>query len=201
MTVTFPPSNFRTAKIVIHRVETGQRFYRLYSNNYPDPLGVGFGNSRFSDPRPLGSRVFKTLYLGESFQVCFAEVILRDQRDGKLDNLPIAEKEMSAHFFSTIAATEPLMMLDLRNANSAKMGVPTDVAKRLDQGLARTWAVAFHEHQNQLDGIIYSSRLTAENNLAIFDRSIHKLKVLSTVPILTVGDLARVLDDFEIALV
>lgn len=74
------------------------------------------------------------------------------------------------------------------------MGVPTDVAKASKQSLARQWAVAFHEHVSQVDGIIYPSRLNGHTNLAVFDRSIGKLKAVGTTKLLRAPGLAAVLN-------
>jgi len=46
------------------------------------------------------------------------------------------------------------------------MGVPSDVARASQQSLSRVWSVAFFEHPEKPDGIIYPSRLNAETNFS-----------------------------------
>ncbi len=43
------------------------------------------------------------------------------------------------------------------------------------QSVARAWSVAFYDHPVAPDGIIYSSRLNEDTNLAVYDRAIGKL--------------------------
>ena len=93
------------------------------------------------------------------------------------------------------------MMVDLRDDGPIKMGVPTDVAKGSKQSLARKWAVAFNEHDSQVDGIIYPSRLNGHTNLAVFDRAIGKLKVVGTTKLIRAPGLADVLNDLNVAII
>ena len=81
------------------------------------------------------------------------------------------------------------------------MGVPSDVAHASDQRLARAWSLAFHEHPSKPDGIVYSSRLNGQTNLAVYDRAISKLRVVETTPLIGVADLPAALDELQVALV
>jgi len=94
------------------------------------------------------------------------------QRDGLIGDQPIAESELRDRQFAQIEVIEPLTMIDLRDDGAIKMGVPTDVAKSSKQSLACKWAVAFHEHRDQVDGIISPSRLNGHKSCAV--RSIHR---------------------------
>uniref|UniRef100_UPI00262E9555 RES family NAD+ phosphorylase n=1 Tax=uncultured Rhizobium sp. TaxID=155567 RepID=UPI00262E9555 len=134
-------------------------------------------------------------------KVCFLEAVLRDQRDGVLGDLPIAESELYDRNFAEIEVINPLTMVDLRDDGPIKMGVPTDVAKGSKQSLARKWAVAFNEHDSQVDGIIYPSRLNGHTNLAVFDRAMGKLKAVGTMKLIRAAGLADVLNDLNVAIV
>ncbi len=74
--------------------------------------------------------------MGDTIKVCFLEADLRDQRDGLIGDLTIAESELSDRQFVQIEVSDPLTMVDLRNDGAIKMGVPTDVAKSSKQSLA-----------------------------------------------------------------
>ena len=202
MASTLPPLGFANASLHLHTVAAGLRFGRIYLARYPDPLGFGKAPSRFSDPRrrKFANR-FGVLYLGDTVKVCFLEAALRDQRDGILGDLPIAESELYDRHFAEIEVTTPLTTVDLRDDGPIKMGVPTDVAKGSKQSLARRWSVAFHEHIRKVDGIIYPSRLNGHTNLAVFDRAIGKLKVAGTTTLIRASGLAGVLNDLNIAIV
>ena len=202
MAGALPPPGFANASLHLHTVAAGLRFGRIYLGRYPDPLGFGKTPSRFSDPRrrKFANR-YGLLYLGDTVKVCFLEAVLRDQRDGILGDLPIAESELYDRHFAEIEVTTPLTMVDLRDDGPIKMGVPTDVAKGSKQSLARQWAVAFHEHRTQVDGVIYPSRLNGHTNLAVFDRAIGKLKAVGTKKLILAPGLADVLNDLNVAVI
>lgn len=132
--------------------------------------------SRFSDPRRrVDANRFGVLYLGSSLKVCFIEAILRDDRYHVVGRLPIAEKLLENRAVASIAPTRDLKLLDLRGDGSVRMGIPSDVARGSKQTLARAWSVAFHEHFEAVDGILYPSRLNGEHNLAIYERAVPAL--------------------------
>jgi hypothetical protein len=81
------------------------------------------------------------------------------------------------------------------------MGIPTDVVRGSKQGLARRWSVAVHAHPEQVDGLIYPSRLNGETNLALYDRAILKLTSTRTTVLKRASGLAAALGEFEVALV
>lgn len=113
---TLPPTGFARAGLQIHEVAAGQRFGRIYSGRYPDPLGTGKTPSRFSDPRRrIPANRFGVLYLGESVKVCFLEAVLRDQRNGAIGDLPMEETELHARLYAEIEVVTPPSMVDLRD--------------------------------------------------------------------------------------
>ncbi|MFA6032691.1 MAG: RES family NAD+ phosphorylase [Myxococcota bacterium] len=197
-----PPPDFERAKLEIETIPRGRTFGRIYWSTYPDPLGYGKSPSRFSDPRRrLDANRFGVLYLGDSLKVCFLEIVLRDRREGIIDDLPIEEVELTRRRYAEIATTTDLRLVDLRGDNGVRMGVPTDVVRAQRQNLARQWSLAFHEHPSQPDGILYPSRLNGETNLAIYNRSIGKLQPKRVVTLLGALGLAQILEDFRVGLV
>ena len=196
-----PPTDFARAKLEIETIPLGRTFGRIYWSTYPDPLGYGKSPSRFSDPRRrVTANRFGILYLGDSLKVCFLETVLRDRREGLVDDLPIDEVELTQRRYAEIGTMAELRLVDLRDDNTVRMGVPTDVVRAQRQNLARRWSVAFHEHPSQPDGIIYPSRLNGATNLAIYDRSIAKLQPQRVVTLIGAPGLAQVLDDFRVGL-
>lgn len=96
--------------------------------------------------------------------------------------------------------TRELKLLDLRGDGPVRMGIPSDVAGGSNQTLACAWSVAFHEHPQAVDGIIYPSRLNGEHNLAIYGRAVPALRCTGTVPLLGAKGLVEVLREFKVAL-
>ncbi len=197
-----PPVAFATTPLQIHTVGPGERFGRVYLGHHPEPLGFGKTPSRFSDPRRrIAANRFGVLYLGESLMVCFLEAVLRDQRDGVVGRFAMAESELHDRLFADIEVVDTLRLVDLRDERAIRMGVPTDAHRASRQTLARLWSVAFHEHPDIPDGIIYPSRLNGQTNLAIYDRAIPKLKVHRLRKLIAAPDLEQVLDDLKIELI
>ncbi|CDZ54343.1 RES family NAD+ phosphorylase [Neorhizobium galegae] len=197
-----PPAGFERFPLDIENIPPGRRFGRIYASVFPDLLGFGKTPSRFSDPRRRDpTKRFGVLYLGETLKVCFLEAILRDRRDGLIDDLPIEEKEIYARRYAEIQTITELRLVDLRDDHAIRMGVPTDVAKSSRQSLARTWSLAFHDHQSVPDGIIYPSRLNGHTNIAVFGRAVSKLAPARVVPLIGAAGLAAVINDLRVSLV
>lgn len=115
-----PPKGFAARPLVLHAPSADETWLRLYRRSHGDPLGLGKGPSRFSDPRP----------------------------------------------------------------QPAHESVPTDAVRASDQALGQAWALAFHEHDTAPDGLIYPSRLNGEDNIALFDRALAKVRVAGVGPLL-----------------
>jgi len=197
-----PTSKFRNVKLRTATIPANKRFHRLFLDIYPDPLGFGKSPSRFSDPRRrIVANRFGVLYLGESLKVCFLEALLRDERNGAVGDYPLAEAELRRRLYAEINVARALTLVDLRGDAAIRMGVPSDVARASRQSLARAWSVAFYEHPEAPDGVIYPSRLNMETNLAIYDRAVPKLKLSGLIRLIDAPDLPSVLDELAVAIV
>jgi hypothetical protein len=174
-----PTPAFAGVALDITTIPAGAEVGQIHRKIYPDPLGFGKNLSRFSDPRRrVAAGRFGVLYLGSSLKVCFLETILRDERDGIVGQLEIAERELDDRRYSEVRVREPLHVVDLTGDGPIRMGIPSDVARSSRQALARKWSVAFYGHPAMVDGIVYPSRLNGEINLAVYDRSVTKLEPL-----------------------
>ncbi|MBB5704573.1 hypothetical protein FHS76_004495 [Ochrobactrum daejeonense] len=137
------------------------------------PLGMGFGHSRFSSP----NRKFRLLYAAFDLATAIAETIIRDRFEGT-DERVLDESEIEDWIVTEVTATDPLIVLDLRTTGLLRLGVSTDAARakehregqRLSENVFGSYAV---------DGILYSSRLTASNCVAVFDRAVGSKLVAS----------------------
>lgn len=113
--------------------------------------------------------------------------------------LGLEERELEERLYAEIKVASPLHLVDLRDNNAIAMGVPSGVLRGARQTLGRTWSVAFHEHPQAPDGIIYPSRLNGQVNLAIYCRAVPKLSPHRLRRLSDVVELAPVLDDLEVA--
>jgi hypothetical protein len=139
--------------------------------------------------------------MGSSLKVCFLEAILRDQRNGAVGDYPIEESELRTRHYAEIEVAAELRLADLRGDGRVRMGVPSDVSGAASQTLGRAWALAFNEHPAAPDGIIYPSRLNGEINVAVFDRSIPKLRVVRHAPLISAPGLAAIIDQLQVAVI
>lgn len=196
-----PTPAFDGVALDLMTVPAGANFGRIHRKMFSDPLGFGKNPSRFSDPRRrTEANRFGVLYLGSSLKVCFLETVLRDDRDGIVGQIAIAESELDDRRYAEIRVRQALRLLDLTGDGPVRMGIPSDVARSRRQGLARKWSVAFHEHPQRPDGIAYPSRLNGETNLAIYGRAVGKLELFREQHLKRAAGLPSVLDDFQVAL-
>lgn len=159
------------------------------------PLGMGFGQSRFSSP----GKIFRLLYGAHDLATAIAETIVRDRFEGTLDRV-LDESEIEDWAVAEVTATDPLILLDLRTVGLLRLGVSTDAARakqhlegqKLSETIYGTYAI---------DGLLYSSRLTAANCVAIYDRAVGAKMVASpAVELVRQGDLVSALQSIGISI-
>lgn len=136
------------------------------------PLGVSRGDSRFVSSED-GYRV---LYAAPEFATALIETVLRDRfvhKSKRQLRLPeITERAWVS--VSTKPAAE-LNLLDLRGDGCLILGVPTDSINARNHAAGRSLGRTIHADHEEVDGIIYTSRLTGTDAFAIYDRVIDKL--------------------------
>ena len=71
----------------------------------------------------------------------------------------------------------------------------------LAKTLAPAWSLAFINHPATPDGIIYSSRLNHDTNLAVYDRAIVKLRAERSFDLIKAPGFAEVLNTLKVALI
>lgn len=199
-----PPRGFGSRALVLTKISSGTVWFRFHGRQYANPLGFGYGPSRFSDPKIklLPPKRYGVIYLGSTVKVCFAEAILRDQGDGRLGAFPIAWTEIETWTCATLRIEQTLNLVDLRGDGPIRMGIPSDVARARSQKLSRLWSRALWSHGMKPDGIAYNSRLNGESNIAIFDRALRKLASVATQPLTErTTDLTGIIEDFDLAIV
>jgi hypothetical protein len=54
--------------------------------------------------------------------VCFFETVLRDRREGLVDDVPIEALELTQRRYAEITTTADLRLVDLRGDNAVRMG-------------------------------------------------------------------------------
>ncbi|WP_449409275.1 RES domain-containing protein [Methylobacterium komagatae] len=98
-----------------------QRIFPLVFKS--NPLGTGPGKARFSSV----TGDFHTLYAAASLAGAIAETIVRDRFEG----VPLRRlfgSELDSQAVASLAAVEPLMLVDLRMDGCFQLGLSTDIA-------------------------------------------------------------------------
>jgi hypothetical protein len=138
MAGTPPPADFAKAALELETVSAGRRFGRIYHDGYQNPLGFGKSPIRFSDPRRhVAANRFGLL--GASMRVCFLEAVLRDRRDGHVEDFLIAESELTMRRYAEIEVGSDLTVVNLRDHRAIRMGVLTAVARASNQSIVSFW--------------------------------------------------------------
>lgn len=129
------------------------------------PLGMGFGQTRFSAP----DNSFKVLYIARDLATAIAETIIRDRFEGRAKRV-LDLTEVSDWAFAEVSTTAPLTVLDLRTTGLLRLGVSTNAARAKSHAVGRRLSKALYE-RFAIDGILYASRLTAVECVAVYDRA------------------------------
>lgn len=147
------------------------------------PLGMGFGKSRFSSPRDK----FKLLYLAQDVKTAVAETIIRDRFEGKTERL-VLQEEFDRYSVTSVRNSRPLFLLDLRFEGASLLGVSTDAVRARAQAGGRRFSQKLYD-QTGLDGIVYMSRITNKQCVAVYDRVV-KTSLDADSPAADLPDLA-----------
>lgn len=148
------------------------------------PLGMGLGNTRFSSP----SQAFKLIYVAHDLATAIAETVVRDRFEGVQERV-LDESEIEGWAVSEVTATDPLIVLDLRTTGLLRLGVSTDAARAKEHREGRKLSEAVYGSY-AIDGLLYSSRLTAVQCVAVYDRAVGvKLSASPAVELLRQPDL------------
>jgi hypothetical protein len=151
LTIPFRPSSYLRVMPKVHAAT---------------PLGMGFGQTRFSAP----DNTFRLVYIARDIATAMAETIIRDRFEGRAKRvLDITEVEDWA--FSEVSATDPLTLLDLRTTGLLKLGVSTNAARAKSHATGRRLSKVLYD-RFAIDGILYASRLTSAECVAVYDRAV-----------------------------
>jgi hypothetical protein len=99
-----------------------------------------------------------------------AETIVRDRFEDQTHRT-LHASEVSDWAASTITVRSPLVVVDLRTTGLLKLGVTTDAGRAKAQETGRLLSQELYK-RFAVDGILYLSRLTAAECIAVYDRAV-----------------------------
>ena len=148
------------------------------------PIGIGYGKTRFSSPADR----FTVLYAAQDLPTALAEKVIRDRFQGKTARV-LLEADLDELVVASLIAAKPLKLLDLRTSGANRLGIPTDAVRGRAQQAGRKFSQQLYD-ATDFDGIVYMSRITNAECVAIYDRAVGA-KLDPNAP---VEDLARLVD-------
>ncbi len=92
-------------------------------------------------------------------------------------------------------------MLDLRDSGCLDIGAPTDSAHARHFAAGQALARSIYTEHPDVEGVIYDSRLTGDDCIAVFDRAIPKLTVLDACALMDHPELPMLLEQAGIQIV
>lgn len=96
---------------------------------------------------------------------------MRDRFEGAADRV-LDLTEFGDWAVTAVAALRPLRLVDLRTSGPLLLGVSTDVVHVRDHAEGRRFSAMLYDHSDEIDGLLYRSRLTGADCLAIYDRAV-----------------------------
>jgi len=158
-----------------------------------NPLGLGMRDSRFCTE--FGA--FAALYGSPTFSTALLETVIRDFFVRSAQRI-ITLEELSGRGWPLIA-TKPgidLTLLDLRQGGCVRLGAPTDAVNARNQAASRALARSIYFGHEDVDGIVFPSRLNGGDVYVIFDRAIDKLEAIEIGMLLSRVDLESTLGEY-----
>lgn len=160
---------------------------RIYAAS---PLGMGYGLTRFSSPK----NKFQLLYLAQNPITAVAETIVRDRFEKTTDRILLRE-ELDRYSIALIRNPRPLFLLDLRFEGASLLGISTDTVRAKAQAAGRRLSQEIYD-RTEFDGIIYMSRITNKECVAVYDRAVNP-NLATDAPALNLTMLSSLSDIFE----
>ncbi|MGZ2487915.1 hypothetical protein ACVITL_006500 [Rhizobium pisi] len=103
-----------------------------------------------------------------------AETIIRDRFQGKAERW-ILREEFDRYSIAAVRNPAPLFLLDLRYEGANLLGVATDAVRARAQASGRRLSQEIYD-RTDFDGILYMSRITNKQCVAVYDRATASLE-------------------------
>ena len=161
------------------------------------PTGMGYGKTRFASP----ANAFKLLYVAQDLPTALAEAVVRDRFQGR-QKRELLEEDVDESVIASMIARDPLKLLDLRTGGASRLGVPTNAVRGRAQESGRRFSQQLYD-SSDIDGIVYMSRITNAECVAIYDRAVGSSleSICPVVDLVRLADLEPALRSLNVALI
>ena len=162
------------------------------------PLGTAAGDSRFCSK----TDGYTVLYAAADFATAFVETVVRDElTHADHRRIPLAAVTTPAWVQLQTKPRTKVQLLDLRRDGCVKLGAPTDAVSARNHAAGRALGRAIHDEHDEIDGFLFSSRLTGADAYAVCDRALKKLTRTDGGALAEHPELPDVLRQYRIELV
>src|ERR1700722_19554713 len=142
------------------------------------------------------------MYLALSFETCIVETLVRDRFTHRVKReLPLAAVLARGYARVSTQPDQELNLLDLRDTGCVDIGAPTDAVRARHFAAGQALGKAVYEEHADVDGLIYASRLTGDDCIAVFDRAMEKFVVVDACELKNHPELPAVLERNKVILV
>jgi RES domain len=144
-----PQLEFNQLALPIHHIPLNEQLFRIHAAAYNAIYFGRSGQSRFDAP----AKEFGGLYVALTPYGAFRETVLRLTTIKTVDR-----QDLQSRALSIVTVNRALRLADLTGAGLALIGADG----RLTTGsyrVSQQWALALWQHPEQVDGILYRSRL------------------------------------------
>lgn len=166
---------------------------------------LGFRDSaKYRFDAPGGE--FGVLYAAFDLATAFAETVLRTVPQ----EIPAGEEPLLTYEelarrrvlqLRSVTGGRALRLVKLYDEGLAAAKVDNRIATDDDYATTRLWAKAFHDHPENVDGIVYLSRfMGTRRSVVLFDRCAGLLRRGRLTPLLEHADFPGVVRDFRLAI-
>ena len=167
--VTYPHGRVRS---LLTKMALPPSYRIIPAHHIGTPLGTAAGDSRFCSKDDS----YTVLYAAADFATAFVETVVRDElTHAGQRRLPLASVTARSWVNLRTRPRTKLQLLDLRRDGCVKLGAPTDAVNARNHAAGRALGRAIHDEHGQVDGLLFSSRLTGADAYAVFDRATNKL--------------------------
>ena len=126
--------------------------------------------------------------------------MIRDRFVGRATRT-LTDDDIEAWGVAEIRSTASLALLDLRKTGSLRVGVPPNALRGRAQASGRRLSEAVYAADAGIDGLLYPSRLTGGDCIAVYDRAVDKLAAGPVHEIVRLMALEPVLTSLNISLI
>ena len=107
------------------------------------------------------------LYAADNFPTAFAESVVPDRFEGKTRRF-LYRPHLEQLCVTSISSSRELALLDLRGAAAYEVGIDTDTNRARAHTSGQAQSESVHADMTDIDGILFNSRLTTGDCVAIY---------------------------------